>query len=79
MEKAIIVGGSGVEGNIGSCAVVSETYPISVLRVETVAVNSCTGDVVAQNSYIDFSGILLGAIIAAIIVVAVRAAWMVQD
>lgn len=52
----VVVGGS-VSGNIGSCQVNSTDVQKDLLHVETMAVNSCTGQVVAD--YIHLDGILI--------------------
>lgn len=55
MEKTnVIVGGSNVEGNIGSCAIKSENFSKNSWYTTTVAVDSCTGEKVAENTYFDW-------------------------
>lgn len=57
MDK-IIVGGN-VSGNVGSCEVKSTDVKHSFFKIETVAVNSCSGQIVADNTYTDWFGVAL--------------------
>lgn len=65
MDKTLLVGGN-VTGNVGSCEVKSDYYSVSFFKEQTTAVNSCTGQIIAQNTYISgFSILALLALIAA--------------
>lgn len=59
MEKTLIVGGS-VSGNVGSCEVKSTDIKISSWSYRTIAVNSCTGQVVSESTYRDYGNIFVG-------------------
>jgi hypothetical protein len=66
-KPTVLVGGD-VTGNIGSCEVKSSNFSVSSFYTETVAVNSCTGEVVSQNIYYDWSYIYFPAALIFIIV-----------
>lgn len=70
MEKAILAGGD-IEGNIGSCQVLSETFDIKPFKVQTIATNSCTGEIVANTTYTNLGnvmGLLLGIVMLLLVV-----------
>ena len=68
MEKTnVIVGGSNVNGNIGSCEIKSDNFSTSSWRTQTVAVNSCTGEIVSSKEYFDVGVIYFPAIIIIIV------------
>lgn len=48
-----VISTPNIEGNIGSCEVKSTQFSHSFWKSETIAVNSCTGQIVAQNIYLD--------------------------
>ncbi len=52
-ENKIIVAG-GVNGNIGDCKVNSESMYLDSFHLRTIAVNSCTGEIVSDSgAYFD--------------------------
>lgn len=60
MDKTnVIVGGSNVSGNIGSCEIKSDSYQKTLFTVQTTAINSCTGEIISQSTYFD-TGWLFG-------------------
>lgn len=64
MEKTnVIVGGSNVNGNIGSCEIKSNSFNKDFWNIQTVAVNSCSGEIISSNVYFDGISILVGVII----------------
>lgn len=74
MEKTnVIVGGSNVNGNIGSCEIKSNSYQKSLFYVETAAVNSCTGEIISKTTYWDSTWLWFGLIV---IIVIVWAKWL---
>lgn len=50
----VVVGGS-VEGNIGSCEVKTTSISKSSFYTQTIAVNSCSGEIVSNNTFYDWS------------------------
>lgn len=59
----LVVAG-GVNGNIGSCSIVSTNISKGAFTVETMAVNSCTGEIVSHtDAYFDSSWIAIPVII----------------
>ena len=66
MTSTVLLG-SGVTGNVGSCSIQSTDVDISSFYKETIAVNSCTGTVLADNTYFDWSLILVPALIITIV------------
>lgn len=70
-----VVGGSNIEGNIGSCKVVSTEAQFDYWHKVTILTNSCNGTVVAQNIYLDQAAINnlaygFGSFLTVIIVIA---------
>lgn len=71
-QPTVVVGGS-VEGNIGSCKVEYTSIPVSSFYKNTVAVNSCSGEVISQNTWYDWGYIygpgtfLLGVVVVLVI------------
>lgn len=63
MDKTIVVGSPNINGNIGSCEVKSNTFSLDSFHNQTVAVNSCTGDVVSQTIYFEYGIIGFPAVI----------------
>lgn len=71
-KKNIVIGGGNVSGNIGSCSIQSTDVPLSSWSYQTIAVNSCTGEIVASNTYTSYGNIFAGAfgtVIIALIIV----------
>lgn len=66
-QSTVVVGGA-VEGNIGSCEVKSTSVSLDSWHTQTLAVNSCTGEVVSNNSYYDWSYIYFPVMIVFVIV-----------
>lgn len=54
-----VISTPNIEGNIGSCEVKSTQFSKGFWKSETVAVNSCTGQIIADNIYVDSAPILL--------------------
>lgn len=52
--SAVVLGGSNVEGNIGSCEVKTATLSKSSFYTQTIAVNSCSGEIISNNTYYDW-------------------------
>ena len=52
-KTAVVAISPNISGNVGSCAVTSNSFQKTLFTVETVAVNSCTGEVVSQSVYFD--------------------------
>lgn len=78
MKNTAIIGGN-VTGNIGSCSVVSTDISTSMMYQKTVAVNSCTGEVVSQSQeYIGVGG-SMSIIIFGILSFVTLIAWLVRD
>lgn len=58
-----VVSSPNVEGNIGSCEVKVSTMPVSSFYVRAIATNSCTGQIVGDNTYYDWGYIYGPAIV----------------
>lgn len=70
MEKTNVIASSpNLVGNLGSCSVVSTNVSINSFYTETIAVNSCTGDIVSQNTYFDWGNMLVVGIVLGLIVI----------
>ena len=68
----VLVGGSNISGNIGSCEIKNNTYSVSSFITRSTSINSCTGQIVSDNTYYDWSYIYFpGAIIAIVIFIAI--------
>lgn len=52
----VLVGGSNVSGNIGSCEIKSDNVSIDYWHYKAIAVNSCTGNIISENIIFDSSG-----------------------
>lgn len=48
-----IVSSPNIEGNIGSCEIKSNTYSLDSWHNQTVAINSCTGEIVSTQSEVE--------------------------
>lgn len=57
----VIVGGSNVSGNIGSCSIESNEVKtqdrIWTADYSVIQINSCTGEIVAQYQYTSYFGV----------------------
>lgn len=67
MDKTLIVGSPNISGNVGSCEIKSNEFSVSMFKSQTVAVNSCTGEIVASNIFISSDFIFYGIVIILII------------
>ncbi len=68
MEKTnVIVGGSNVEGNIGSCEVRKTEYSKDSWNSGVILQDSCTGKIVGQYEYYDWSYIYFPLVIIFVI------------
>jgi len=63
MNNNIIASSPNIAGNIGSCEIKSDTYNISSFYCRTMAVNSCTGEVVSDTTFFQWGYIYLPFII----------------
>ena len=63
-----IVSTPNITGNIGSCEVKSAEFRTSVFTLQTTAVNSCSGEVIASNTYFDY-GIIIGIPIVLLVII----------
>lgn len=63
----VIASSPNISGNIGSCEVKSTDVSVTTFQVNTIAVNSCTGEIVSQHQYYDWTWILIPLIIVIII------------
>lgn len=72
-----------IEGNIGSCHIKSSTYPVTVIKAKTVAVNSCTGEIVDSNihlsDFIPIVVILLAASISIMLILKAIVFWVERN
>jgi len=55
MENTLLVSSPNVSGNIGSCEVKSVSFEKDSFHTMTVATNSCSGQIISQNVYFDWS------------------------
>jgi hypothetical protein len=66
MKTTNIISTPNIEGNIGSCSVQSNEIYISkgiLLNTKSVIqVNSCTGEVINQQTYTDYSNVVPASI-----------------
>lgn len=70
-DTNIVVPTANVTGNVGSCAITSTDVSKSSWTTETIAVNSCTGAVVADSTYISWGSVTLAIllIVGALVVI----------
>lgn len=66
-DTNIILGGGNIEGNIGSCEIKVTYVSMDSWHTTSMAVNSCNGQIVAQNTYFDWSPIYFPVIIIFVI------------
>lgn len=62
MSAPIVVSSGNITGNVGSCSITSQDISVSSWTTETVAVNSCTGAIVADNTYFSWGNLILTVI-----------------
>ena len=78
MDKTLIVGSPNINGNVGSCEIKSQEYRTDFWHYQTTALNSCTGEIIAQNTYIGgfsiFTAIFFVAIGLFLIILAIGGA-----
>lgn len=55
MDTTTLVTSPYIQGNIGSCEVKTTSLSKDSWHNTTIAVNSCTGEVIQQNTYYDYS------------------------
>ena len=67
-QPTVVVGGA-VTGNVGSCEIKSTQTYVSSFYTRTMAINSCTGEVVNDNTYYDWSYIYFPSVVIVIIFV----------
>lgn len=48
----VVAHNPSIEGNIGSCSVVSTDYSVTAFKETTIAVNSCDGSVIDSNTHV---------------------------
>lgn len=70
----VIVGGANVSGNIGSCEIKSNSFSTNSWRTQTVAVNSCTGEIISTKEYFDY-GIIYFPLVIILIVGGIGWLW----
>lgn len=58
MNTTTLVTSPNINGNIGSCEIKSNSYSVDYWHSQTTAVNSYTGQTIAQNTIFDSSGLL---------------------
>ena len=63
-----LVSSPNITGNIGSCKVDSQTYSLSSFYKETVAVNTCTGEIVSRTTWYDYGYIYQPTVIIFVMV-----------
>ena len=68
MTTTAVVTKGEVTGNIGSCQVNKTSVNVSSSYVQTIAINSCTGEVVADNTYYDWGYVYIPLAIVFIVV-----------
>lgn len=61
-QPTVVVGGT-VSGNVGSCSIVETDVRVDWIHIRSMGVNSCTGGVVADYTYLDgFGGTILAVL-----------------
>jgi len=73
MQTTNLVSTPNITGNIGSCEIKSDTFSKNSFYSTTVAVNSCTGEIVSQNTYYNY-GYIYFPVIVIVTIVALR--WL---
>jgi hypothetical protein len=74
-----LVNSENIVGNIGSCEVKSTTYALSSFYKETVAVNSCTGEIVSDTTWYDYSYVYMPLMVIVLVVLFFSALRFIFD
>lgn len=70
-----IANGSGINGNIGSCQVNSTDVTTSFLYTTTIAMNSCNGTIISENTYINQGWIAIPIVLFIMIFIGFCVYW----
>ena len=80
MNNNVITTSPNIEGNIGSCEIKSREFGNGTFHNQTIAVNSCTGEIVADNTYFGIGTvILILALVSFIVPVAIGLALEIRS
>ena len=78
MKTNVIAASDNVQGNIGNCSVNSQDVNVNSFYIRTVAVNSCNGNVISDNTYFDMTWIVIPGIIISVFGIAVLMSWLLN-
>lgn len=79
MATPVVVSQGAVSGNIGSCQVNTTDVQVDWNTVRTIAVNSCSGEVVGDYSHLDMGVLIGGGLIGSIVLLFALIAAVVID
>lgn len=51
----VIASSPNINGNIGSCEIKNNSYSVSSFYTRSTSVNSCTGQIINDTTYYDYS------------------------
>ena len=77
MNNKLLVS-DGITDNVGECRINKESINVSSFYKRIVAVNSCSGEVVVDTTYYDFSIYFPFAVPLIIVIMLVAVFWVVR-
>jgi len=78
-EKVIVPIGGNVQGNIGSCEIKTTSIDLSSFYKQTIAVNSCNGEIVSSNSYYDWGYIYFPLMVVGMVLGIIKGVMYLSD
>lgn len=63
MVAAVVASSPNISGNVGQCKINTSANPVSSFYTETFSINSCTGQIVQQNTYYDWTYVYIPGLI----------------
>lgn len=68
MDKTLIIPTNNLSGNIGSCEVKTTSLSVDSFHTRSIAINSCTGAIVSDNTYYDWEYVYAPGVIVIILI-----------
>lgn len=69
MTNTAVIPTNNVEGNIGSCSVQTSRVWVNSITAREFATNSCTGEVISDNTFIDWGFVYAPGVVIVVILV----------
>ncbi len=67
MDKVLVASSPSIEGNIGSCSTQAVEAQTNIFERTVILTNSCSGEIIKENSYIDILTPLMFIIIGIVV------------